>query len=122
MANVTVISDNDLVSAHFLRADKLVTVDTVTNNKSDEKITATRGVDLVDRINQILPDALILFTGGSAINYLDQKIEVYQAAANTTVDDAVDLYKQNQLQKYTIPSAGSGKGRGRGGCGKGRSP
>jgi predicted Fe-Mo cluster-binding NifX family protein len=120
MVNVTVISDNDLVSAHFLRAEKLVTVDTATNNKIEEKITATKGVALVNRINQMMPDALILATGGPALNYLNKSIEVYQAAANTTIDDAVDMYKQNQLQKYTMPPAGSGYGPGKGGGGKGK--
>lgn len=100
---VSLLADGDEVSARYRNAEKLVTVITATNQRHEEAITAQNGKDLVQRINQIMPDALILNWAGPSIRFLSENIEIYEANAGDKLDDVLDLYKQGKLKKYANP-------------------
>jgi len=57
-------------------------------------------MDLIGRINEIMPKALILGWAGPSIKFLDSQIEVYEANTGDKIDDVLKLYNQGKLQKY----------------------
>ena len=97
---VSFLAEGDKVSDKYKFAEKLITISD--SKREEEKVTAETGMDLIDRINQILPDALIVGWAGPSIKFLDEKIEVYQANTGDDIDSVLKLYQSNSLKKYDM--------------------
>ncbi|MBU4501076.1 MAG: hypothetical protein KKA79_00675 [Nanoarchaeota archaeon] len=98
---VVFLTDKNKISSKFRNAEKLVTVKD--SQRIEESITAQNGKGLVNRINEIMPDALIISWAGPAIKSIDQKIQVYEVEPDKPIDDVLQLYQQGKLDAYTNP-------------------
>ncbi len=98
---VVFLADKDKISSKFRNAEKLVTVED--NTRTEEPIMAQNGKGLVGRINEIMPDALVISWAGPAIKSIDPNIRLYEAEPDKPIDDILQLYQQGKLSPYINP-------------------
>ena len=98
---VSALVNENKISARYRNAQKLVTI--VDSQQTKESITAQNGKELIQRVNEIMPDALIISFAGPSIKFIDKNIEIYEVKAGIDLNDALKLYKSNSLNKYVNP-------------------
>ncbi|HME44025.1 MAG TPA: NifB/NifX family molybdenum-iron cluster-binding protein [Syntrophorhabdales bacterium] len=112
-----------LVYGHFGSAPAFIVVDTeaadaaVTVNNRDLN-HAHAACNPIQAIGGLKPDAVVVGgIGAGAINRLNAEgVRVYRAAAET-VQQNLDLLKENKLPELSVQNACAGHAHGQGGCG-----
>ena len=99
---VLFITEGSKVSDKYKKAEKLVTIVEPTKQRLEEKITAETGMDFIARINQLMPNALILGWAGPSIKFVNEKIGIYKATTGDEIYDVLALYNQGKLKKYVV--------------------
>lgn len=104
----------DRLSPHFRRAQYVVEYDTDTNEKKEEGVNALTGRDLVDKIQEMQPGALIIPLGVNppALRFLDTP--VYGAKAGLPLETVVEQYSKGELQGIGVLNFAQARSKGRG--------
>jgi predicted Fe-Mo cluster-binding NifX family protein len=111
-----------LVYGHFGSAPAFIVVDTevtkveTVNNRDLNHVHGA--CNPIQAIGGLKPDAVVVGgIGAGAINRLNAEgVKVYRAAAET-VQQNLDLLKENKLPELTLQHACGGHAHGQGGCG-----
>lgn len=99
---VVILTDGNKTSGRFRKAENLTTLITAINQRSDEKITAQNGKELVERINQIGPEALLIPHAGQAIRHLKENIKTYQIKPSIEINKAIELLDSYMKCEYKL--------------------